>query len=309
MTDALPADSNGALAISLITKELKQIGRLHADVQADQDPEPLHQMRVGFRRLRSTLIQFAPILLLPPVVTPAAIARIGRRLGRTRDLDVLRHHLVEDFFFRIPELEQHRLKGVIKQLRRERRLAFDDLRDTLRSRRYLRLLADFRLWVREPRWSPLAAEPIQEWIPEWLWSVLGGVLADPGWSVQSLDEVDATTRLHGLRKAIKKARYGLINLQDVADIGLAPWIARFKLLQEHLGDLNDFDVLESAIVSVLEGDPADQLPVLWELIGAARSQAWSGWMAQAALLRTSEGRHDLYRLLLPGAGRPGLTEP
>lgn len=309
MSACLPAESNGDLAMSLIARDLKQMGRLHPEVLADQDPEPLHQMRVGFRRLRSTVQQFVPVLILPEGVSNAAMARIGRRLGRPRDLDVLRQRLVEGMVPQIPELEQHRLKGVIKQLRRERRHAFDDLRDTLRSRRYLRLLADLRLWVREPRCTSLGAEPVQDWIPEWLWGALGGLMTDPGWRVQSLEEPEASSRLHGLRKAIKRARYSLANLQEVPGTNLAPWIQRFKLLQEQLGDLNDLDVLETAMTSLLEGDPAVRLPVLWGQMAEARSQAWRCWNSEAALLRTVEGRESLYRLLLAGGGGSGLTQP
>lgn len=300
LTHALPEYSNGGLAASLIQRVLKEMGHLHGAVLADTDPEPLHRMRVCFRRLRSTVDQFAPVLVLPPAVSTAVMAKIGRRLGMPRDLDVLRQHLEDGFVPRISEREQHRLKGVMKQLRRERRLAFDDLRDILHSRRYLRLLADLRLWVRDPCCNPLGAESVREWLPEWIGGVLAGLLADPGWRVRSLDEAGAASHLHGLRKAIKRARYGLTNLQDVPGAEVAPWIGRFKALQEHLGDLHDFDVLERAIANLLDGEPSERLPELWLLLAAARSQAWQQWDEQAASFRSSEGRSSLYRLLLAG---------
>lgn len=300
LIDPLPEDTNGGLAAALIQRLLKELGHLHGEVMADAEPEPLHRMRVCFRRLRSTVVQFAPVLELPPSASAAAMARIGRRLGMPRDLDVLRQHLEEGFLPRISDKEQQRLKGVLKQLRRERRLAFDDLRDTLRSRRYLRLLADLRLWLSDPRVTPLGAESVHDWLPEWIWGVLSGLLVDPGWWVRRLDDSEAASHLHGLRKSIKRARYGFTNLEGVSGAELAPWIARFKAMQEHLGDLNDFDVLEQAIANLLDGEPAERLPELWTLIAAARSRAWQQWDLQAAGFRIPEGRTSLYRLMFSG---------
>ncbi|MFO7628750.1 MAG: CHAD domain-containing protein [Prochlorococcaceae cyanobacterium] len=276
------------------------MAHLHAEVLADQDPEPLHRMRVCFRRLRSTAEQFEAVLILPPAVSPVAMAKIGRRLGMPRDLDVLRQRLEHGFLPRIAKQEQQRLKPVMKQLRRERRLAFDDLRETLHSSRYLRLLSHLRLWLRSPHCNALAYEPVQLWLPEWSAGVLTGVLVHPGWRVGSLVEPDAATELHDLRKVIKRCRYGLTNLQGVPGSEVAPWIARFKTLQEHLGDLNDFDVLEKAIVNLLDGDPAERLPELCALIAADRSQAWLRWHSEAAFFRSLEGRRSLYRMMLAG---------
>lgn len=292
--------TNGGLALALIRRALKEVSHLHPEVLADQDPEPLHRMRVCFRRLRSTVLQFAPALKLPPSVCNASIAKLGRRLGMPRDLDVLRLQLDQQLLPRIPAAEHRTLKRVIKQLRRERQLAFDDLKETLKSRRYLSLLAELRLWVKEPCFSPLGEQPLQEWLPEWKWSVLSGLLADPGWWVGDLGAKDAASQLHQLRKTIKRARYGLANLQDVEGAAVIPWIALLKDLQDHLGVLNDLDVLESAINHLLDGDPLKLLPILSAEIAAARHKAWQCWDQQAAPLRSYEGRSGVYQMLMAG---------
>ena len=54
----------GEHARDLIAARLARLVSLQADVLADHDPEPLHQMRVSFRRLRSSLEQFGPALVL-----------------------------------------------------------------------------------------------------------------------------------------------------------------------------------------------------------------------------------------------------
>ncbi|MFM7315095.1 MAG: CHAD domain-containing protein, partial [Cyanobium sp.] len=54
---AVPAHDGlrcGGHARTLIAERLARLVGLQAEVLADRDPEPLHQMRVSFRRLRST---------------------------------------------------------------------------------------------------------------------------------------------------------------------------------------------------------------------------------------------------------------
>ena len=71
------ATSSGTYAAECIQEHLRHVVDLQADVLADRDPEPLHQLRVRFRRLRSTLLQFAPALLLPSSAADGRIAKIG----------------------------------------------------------------------------------------------------------------------------------------------------------------------------------------------------------------------------------------
>jgi CHAD domain-containing protein len=48
-----------------IEKHFKKTIKYEKDVLQDQDPENLHQMRVGMRRLRSAATGFSPALALP----------------------------------------------------------------------------------------------------------------------------------------------------------------------------------------------------------------------------------------------------
>ena len=81
--------SGGAYAAGLIKSHVKEIVNLQSGVLKDQEPEPLHQLRVHLRRLRTLLVQFGPALVLPDRVTDQSLAKTGRRLGLVRDLDVL----------------------------------------------------------------------------------------------------------------------------------------------------------------------------------------------------------------------------
>jgi CHAD domain-containing protein len=115
--------SNGAHAHGLLQAQCQRLVELHAPVLRDQDPEPLHQMRVSLRRLSTTLVQFAPCLALPKGLSEKQLAKTVRQLGMARDLDVLQERLDDGLLPQLPEQERQRLKPARRQLARERRAA------------------------------------------------------------------------------------------------------------------------------------------------------------------------------------------
>ena len=293
----------GAFAADLIEEYARRLVALQLDVLADRDPEPLHQMRVTCRRLRSTLEQFAPALILPEQVTPQRLARVGSDLGLTRDLDVLRHRLEARWLPLLPDREQALLRKLLKQLRRERKLAFAVLTDTLKGRRYLKLLARVQAWLREPSFTPMGQEPLGEWWPELQQVVLAELFTLPGWWADHPYKPQAMSDLHRLRRRIKRARYGLANLAVVAPDTFAPWLTQFKLLQGALGDLQDLEVLDQTLVRLLDAAPDALMPSLSSLLAEARDQAWLRWLAASERLRSRQGRQEVLKLQIgPGSG-------
>lgn len=297
----------GAFATTLIEDRVRRLVALQLDVLGDRDPEPLHQMRVTCRRLRSTLEQFAPALSLPDQVTPQRLARVGSDLGLTRDLDVLRHRLEGHWQPLLPEREQPYLRKLLKQLKRERRLAFAVLTDTLKGRRYLKLLSRLQGWLREPRFTPMGRESLAQWWPELQQVVLAELFTLPGWWADHPYDPQSVRDLHRLRRRIKRARYGLANLAAVDPGAFAPWLKQLKLLQEVLGELQDLEVLDQTLTRQLDGAPDVLMPTLSSLLAEARDQAWTRWVAAAEPLRSSRARQALLQLqITPPAG---LTEP
>ena len=288
----------GEHARVLIAERLSRLVSLQSEVLADRDPEPLHQMRVSFRRLRSTLEQFAPALLLPEAADPERIARLGRRLGLTRDLDVLRQRLDEQLLPLLSEREVRQLKPLFKQLRRERRLAFEELVDALQGRRYLKLLAQLQAWLKAPQFTAMADEPLAAWRAELVQAVLAGLTTLPGWRAKGPFNADASADLHRLRRRIKRARYGLTNLDSLDPATFAPWIARLRRIQELLGDLNDLQLIEAALHRQLDGPPDQLVPGLCSVLMEQRAQCWELWCAEAAWIRHPEGRACLHALQL-----------
>lgn len=295
---AFASCSCGAVASALVAERLRRVVALQGEVLADRDPEALHQMRVSFRRLCSTLEQFAPALNLPDAVDPQRIARIRRRLGLTRDLDVLRHRLDQQLLPQLPEREIRQLKPLLKQLKRERQLAFEDLVETLQGRRYLKLLATLQQWLKQPAFTSLGEEPLAAWRAELVQAVLGGLTTLPGWWAVSPYDSRASAQLHRLRRRLKKARYGLSNLEPLDPQQFEPWVSRFRQLQDLLGDLNDLQLIDVALHRQLDGEPDQLVPGLCSVMAEQRSCSWQEWQGLAEPLRGARMRLALHSLSL-----------
>ena len=294
----LGGESCGAYAVLLLEQRSRRLVALQLDVLADRDPEPLHQLRVCCRQIRSTVEQFQPALELPEAVSAQRLARIGSDLGLARDLDVMRDRLQQRWLPLLPEREQAPLRKLLKQLKRERKLAFTSTTDTLKGRRYLKLLARLQAWLREPVFTPMGDEPIAAWCPELQQVVLAGLFTLPGWWVERPHELDGALALHQLRRRIKRARYGLANLSPLAPELYQPWLLQLKQMQAALGELQDLRVLMLTLERLLEERPDAALPSLCSLILEARDQAWTAWLAASAELRTAAGRQGLLKLQL-----------
>lgn len=279
--------SNGDLVLALLQSSHQRLVALQPDVLANRHREPLHQLRVSLRRLRSVLQHFGPLLVLPEAVRESRLARVGRALGLARDLDVLQVRLQQQILPVLPPAEVEALAAARRQLKRERRLAQELVEQSLRSGRYLKLLAHLQQWLRQPRLTPLAAEPLAVWLPQWQGEALAGVFLHPGWWIADA-EADPEP-LHALRKRCKGARYALEALQPHNGSAGALWATRLHAVQEQLGTLNDLVVLERALRDQGPRCFAQQLPVLAALLQEQRAQVWQQWrhLAQELLLLSS----------------------
>jgi CHAD domain-containing protein len=283
--------SVGAHALALFAGSCQRLVALQPEVLLDREPEPLHQMRVAMRRLRASLGQFAPAVVLPPALREARLARLGRRLGMARDLDVLRRRLDKEFLPQLPEAELQALRPVLRQLRRERRLAGEQLAETLRSSSYLKLLSRLQKWLRRPDFTPLAEQPLVDWVLPLQLPSLAEVFCHPGWFVT--DPTTGADLLHDLRKRCKACRYALENLAPIQGPLLSPWIDRYRSVQQLLGDLNDLQVLEEAIADQISADLAGDLPVLHRLLRRQAEGVWQDWQPLAAQLKSAGSRQQL----------------
>jgi CHAD domain-containing protein len=286
--------TSGSFAKELIQHQIRRLGKLQGDVLDDRDPEPLHQLRVSLRRLRTALGQFAPALELPDSVSEPRIASVARRTGLCRDLDVLSLRLREQLLPRLPDREQDRLRGAMKRLSHDRAQAFDTLREALHSPRYLKLLARLSKWDKRPRFTPLGQLPLMPWLYDWQAPFTAGLFLHPGWTADD----PAAKSLHGLRKQIKKARYCLENLEPWCEPPLQDWIQDLRQAQDHLGELHDLQILNCGFIASEDPRKTSDLPVLRAELEGQQQLHWLRWRELAQRLHLDSNRQHIQRQLL-----------
>ena len=296
-----PVLTSGDYARELIQRQIRRLGKLQGEVLADHDPEPLHQLRVSLRRLRTALTQFGPALVLPESVTDRRIAAVARRTGLCRDLDVLQLRLHQQLLPRLPGDEQQALEKPMKRLARDRSQAFDTLKEALHSSRYLKLLARLHQWQQQPRFTPLGVRPLAAWLYDWQAPFTAGLCLHDGWRVE-----DPTAEaLHDLRKRIKAARYALEHLEDWCGPALRAWIQELRQAQEHLGELHDLQILNLTLGGGRSALKSSRLVVLRSELEGQQAEHWLRWRELALRLQQDHHRHAIHRQLLElGKGVP-----
>jgi len=161
------------------------------------------------------------------------------------------------------------------------------------------LLSKLQGWLRQPKATSLGEQPLLVWRAELMHTVLHELTTLPGWWVTNPYTSRASGDLHRLRRRIKRARYGLSNLQCLDEQRIGPWLEQLRRLQELLGDLNDLQLIAAALERQLDREPDQLVPGLCSLLAEQRSQAWQQWQEQSQPLREPEGRAALHRLAFP----------
>ncbi|MDJ0787233.1 MAG: CHAD domain-containing protein [Myxococcota bacterium] len=220
----------------------RQIVVNRAPSLAGDDPEGVHQLRVGVRRLRSALTLFRSFL---PTDLHAELREelrwLGGELGPARDLDVFLLETLE------PLLQSRPDDGALKRLRDEavaaRAEAYDRVRRVLCEPRHARLIMrlgavragkawrDQRLTEHSARLFAPARDVGRELLAKRHKRVkrMGAELASC-----------SIAELHAFRIEMKKLRYAVEFHRSLFDPELAdPYIQRSSRLQDVLGTLND----------------------------------------------------------------------
>lgn len=235
-------------------------------VRADQDPEPLHQMRVALRRLRSGLICFSPILSPGLCHQAPKLGKIGRVLGRLRDLDVLRQELTTNYLPLLPIPEQARLQEYLVRLAPMREKRSAQVLALLDSPNYINTRDKIGAWLEKPQLQESADFPIPDMIPTLLLPALKGLLL-PDWNLITPKEV------HDLRKQFKLTRYQLECFVPYFPEDLRQSLRHLRTAQDVLGFLHDRMVL----TDVLSRQGWKHLSRLKEIIRQHQSEDWRTW--------------------------------
>lgn len=307
--ESLAALTLGEFAYRVIGKQYRSVIKCEKKVLKDENPENLHQMRVGTRRLRTALQVFGGVVTLPKVAQAKAIGTIARTLGTLRDLDVQIADLEQHYRPQLPGKEQAALDRVIQSLRLQRRDAFAQTEALLTQSRYRNLKEAYDRWFEQPVYTPLAELSLDAVLPDLLSPLLATLLLHPGWLIPTHDRSLASSHtLHDLRKACKHVRYQAEFFVDLYDVAFRDWIDEVKTIQGNLGKLQDSHVLLELLESQLP--KGAKLPALQSAIDQAQEEALKDWEPTRQHYLDARYRQQLHYLLLePQVSRSEAAVP
>ena len=238
-------------------------------VRIGDDPEDVHQARVGTRRLRSDLRTFGPLLDGAWVAgTRAELGWLADPLGAVRDADVLIQRL-RDQAATLPEPDTGGLAPVFRRLATEREEARARLLAVLDSTRYEALLDRLVAAAQRPPTGKRAAAPAADVVP--------GLVGRP-WrklrnEVSALPARPSDAALHRVRIRAKRARYAAEAAAPVAGKRATAFATALADLQTVLGDHQDAVVAEAWLRRALDGADSAEALAAGELIALERAEA------------------------------------
>ncbi|MER3433243.1 MAG: metal-binding protein [Leptolyngbya sp. ERB_1_1] len=296
-----------------IDKHFHKAIKHEEDVLDDRDPEALHQMRVGLRRLRTAVQVFGFAADLPKAASEAKIRKFAQVLGAVRDLDVLQIELTSHTD--LPKSEQKALKQAIKQLQDQRSQDFHQLQKNLKSDKYEEFKQSLEDWLALPQFRAIAQLPIHDVLPDLLLPLVSGILLHPAWLIGAEFELDQKTfapitpesiqeqlkqdeLLHDLRKHMKRLRYQTELFTDFYGEEYEAQVDEFKQIQEVLGHIQDSVVLQEFLDKQLEHSIEKSCPVFSKQIDQKRTIAWKEWRSLQEKYLDSDFRIRLRQLVL-----------
>ena len=245
----LPHGASTAQAlVAILSNCLQQIQGNEAGVTGSDDPESVHQLRVGVRRLRSALKLFGDLLPCPPALLDD-IEWLGGALGAARDWEVLRDTTLP----RVPEDEgtgQPLLRALVEQTARTQR---DQAAQALLSPRYTRLQLALALWMQQTSASDDAAHcaPASRFAHRAMRELHKKMLRRAEKAAGGEERA-----VHRLRIAGKRVRYALEFFASLYQRGSSTrYLAALTEMQDVLGRHNDVMVADRLLRELLQQHP------------------------------------------------------
>lgn len=287
----------GEYAYTVIQDQYHHIIEYEKPVLADEDPENLHHMRVGTRRLRTALQVFGIALNVPKAGSTRQITKLARVLGQLRDLDVQLADLKDVYRPQLDKKEQKLLDGAIKALKKQRSQTFVTVEEALEGSRYRDLKQAYKTWLEQPQYTAIAQLPLLTVLPDLLNPLLSELLLHPGWLVpadHSSEEESIT--LHELRKVCKHVRYQTEFFVSFYGKPFQKWIKEIKVLQDQLGSFQDSQVLMDLLETHLPNPK--QMQGLQSIIQNNRTDLLSTWDKTRHHYLDPDYRLQLHTILL-----------
>jgi len=235
---ALAGESPGIVALRTLLREGLDVLSSWRPGALEGDGEAIHQMRVAVRRIRTTLVLFAPYEnVIVRDRFNRELRRLGQAFGEARDWEVFLGKTLTEFAREQPARE---CVGALRQ-EAEPRMAGAQAKAELELKgdSLDRLAAVLNEWAgRQPEARGLGkqlAKPIKKLAPRLL-DRLARKVQKRG---RDLDGAPVE-RLHDLRKSVKKLRYASENLGPIYPPKRArKYLKASKKVQSALGGLND----------------------------------------------------------------------
>ena len=249
-----PDDNLDEALAAIFQSGLEQLARNETPAWLGLDPEGVHQLRVGVRRLRSVfslLRAYLPAEHADPL--RQELRWLGRALGPARDMDVFLEERLDPIVALYPT--EPALKRLHESARELRAQAYDDVRRALESPRYPALVLQLGAFLAGRRWrdQPLSPESARLFGPAR--DVAGPLLARRRRKVMRLGRQLAERSIeerHALRIALKRLRYATEFFGGLyADARPERTYRRLGRLQDELGHLNDREVARELLDRIL----------------------------------------------------------
>lgn len=270
-----PDSTMGEVVRTAVGNALARIVGHDPGVRLGDDPEDVHQARVGTRRLRSDLRTFRPLL------DPEWVAGLREEagwyaalLGDVRDTEVLMERL-EHQAGTLPKEDAAGVKAIVRRLAREREAARVRLLGGMDGPRYLALLDR----LTEAAAQPVFGGPGQGGGPhQSAADALPGLVRRP-WrrlakGVKALPEDPADVQLHAVRILAKHTRYAAEAAAGVVGKQATAFAKQIAPVQTVLGDHQDACVMEAWLRAAgPKTRSTKEAMLIGQLIGLQRAEA------------------------------------
>jgi CHAD domain-containing protein len=265
----------GEVVQAAVGNALARIVAHDPGVRLGDDPEDVHQARVGTRRLRSDLRTFRPLLDRDWVAELREEAGwYAGLLGEVRDIEVLMERLDRQAHT-LPKEDAAAVTPIVARLAREREAARERLLEGMDSPRYIALLDRLTEAAAQPQFASGedgegSRGPAADALPALVrrpWKRLAK-------AVKELPEIPADEQLHAVRILAKHTRYAAEAAAGVIGKQASVFAKQIAAVQTVLGDHQDACVTEDWLRQAAPKTRSTREAMLiGQLIGLQRAEA------------------------------------
>src|SRR3954447_7115229 len=252
----LQHDISIAAAFQVIGRSvLRHIAANEPAVRA-ADPDGVHQMRVGVRRLRAAIAVFSELLDCSQTEQiKRDLKWLARKLAPVRDLDVFLKGKIA--LFESSDSPTAGLPELKRELIYRRDIAAESAKAAIATTRYRLLIFNILEWIEDGKWLKRSHSQENRKIRQFAADLFERRTRKARRKARRAGKVDAHAR-HKLRIAIKKLRYALYFFETLySRDGSAKALSRYKKhltdLQDNLGVLNDIAVHQKLAAKLAAG--------------------------------------------------------